>query len=119
MTPTTSQPNVSLDDLLAAWAACGYRYGVALKDDSVGRQLLSANAEAQLRFVLAAVAWLSDPPTLSQGASPWYVIEVLTTLLRRKLPFAEDDVVALLRWAAHDSGSWRVLPHLEPRACLL
>src|SRR6266540_3586536 len=135
MSTTTLQLPDQFADLLDALACAGYRYGFKLKDLPAGQALLSASPQEQrgfvlaaverLRspnilpprrspwdFVLAAVEYLGGPVTYPPCRSPWHVVETLAMLLRRRLPFTHDEVIALLDWATHDTNFWHIDTHL-------
>jgi hypothetical protein len=88
----------------------GYRYNFQLKDDAGGQLLLKASPQAQRRFIRMAVEWLASFGSRSRW--PWAVVEAIATLLRRNLPFEQDDMLVLLHCGAHDAYAWRIEPHL-------
>lgn len=106
----TSQPDDLFQDYLQTLGGLGYRYDFQLKDDVGGQLLLKASPQAQRRFIRMAVAWL-DKSARSPHASPWGVLEAISALLRRTLPLEQDDLIALLRCAAHEHQAWRIESH--------
>jgi hypothetical protein len=106
----SSQQAPHMSDLLREWAGGMHRYGVQLKDIPTGRQLLQADPQDQRRFVMAAVAWAQAGG--NTNSSIWMVLRAVATVLRRSLPFEDDDIVTLLRWAANGIYGWQLEPHL-------
>jgi hypothetical protein len=88
-----------------------YPYNANLKEIPAGRQLLDADPQEQRRFVMAAVTWAQKPR--NDSSSIWMIVHAITTLLRRRLPFEQDDIVGLLHWVSDDAGyGWQIEPHL-------
>lgn len=75
-----------------------------------GRELLSASPEEQRTFVMAALARLQNPQ--AHDGTSWQLVDGVTTLLRRSLPFSHEDVLTLIGWARRGYGGWYVEPHL-------
>ena len=73
-------------------------------------ELRRSSPEEQRAFVMAAIAWLQEPE--NNSSSQWPVIESVSSLLRRRLPFTHDDVLALVRWVQRGRYGWRLEPHL-------
>jgi hypothetical protein len=107
---STSQPDDLFQDYLQTLGGMGYRYDFQLKDDAGGKLLLKASPQAQRRFIRMAVTWL-DKAANSRHASPWGVLEAISALLRRTLPFEQDDLIALLHCGAHERHAWRIESH--------
>jgi hypothetical protein len=107
----TSQPNDLFQDYLQTLVGRAYRYDFQLKDDTCGQLLLKASPQAQCRFIRLAVAWLASAAASLRSASPWGVLEAISALLRRTLPFEQEDLIALLRCGAHQQYAWRIEAH--------
>ncbi|MEZ4869033.1 MAG: DUF4132 domain-containing protein [Caldilineaceae bacterium] len=121
-------------ELLDIIANDGQRtYEFQLKACAVGERILKAHPQEQRRLVLAMSTWLVNggrlpaerasngligmleaifkqgkPPKMSRQRSE-NVRAAMFELLRRKLPFTENDVLALLTWSGkqkywHDAG---------------
>lgn len=86
-------------------------YPFDLKNFSAGTQFLKADAQTQHAVVMAMLAWLENHPlrpypmvdqkTWQQG---WKMRQVFFHMLKRKLPFNEQDVNALLSWSAEQAS---------------
>ncbi|HSK67444.1 MAG TPA: DUF4132 domain-containing protein, partial [Anaerolineales bacterium] len=86
-------------------------YPFDLKNFSAGTQFLKADAQTQHTIVMAMLAWLeghplraypmTDQKTWQQG---WKMRQVFFHMLKRKLPFTEQDVSALLSWSAEQAS---------------
>ncbi len=97
-------------DILGAWAMRVFRPNLQLKNLPAGEELLRASPEEQCAFVMTAVAWLQDPG--NHGRMSWAMIESLTALLRRTLPFSHDDVLTLIGCVRRNPYSWQLEPHI-------
>jgi Domain of unknown function (DUF4132) len=109
---TTPQPDRLLQDYLQKLAGTGYAYGFQLKDDASGQKLLQASPQEQRHFIRMALKWLDRSRSSLQYDTPWGILETIAALLRRNLPFEQDDMIALLHCGAHDTHAWRIEPQL-------
>ncbi|HKY54417.1 MAG TPA: hypothetical protein VJM08_08935, partial [Anaerolineales bacterium] len=90
------------------------QYPFDLKNFTAGVKFLNADPQTQRRMVLAMLAWLEKNPfkTYPQNQHDqkawqvgWQMREAFLQMLKRKLPFQEEDVIAMLNWSAgHSSG---------------
>lgn len=90
------------------------QYPFDLKNFAAGVKFLNADPQTQRTIVLAMLAWLEQYPFKSYPENQhdqkawqvgWQMREALLEMLKRKLPFQEQDVVALLNWSAgHSDG---------------
>jgi hypothetical protein len=99
------------DYLKALWGR-PYRYDFELKNEPAGQRLLAAGPQQQREFVRRAVALLERPLPSPRHTGPWMVTEALATLLRRKLPLDQDDMLALMRCGARHTLAWRLEAHV-------
>ena len=86
-------------------------YPFDLKNFSAGARFLSADVQTQHAIVMAMLAWLENHPlkpypmmdqkTWQQG---WKMRQVFFHMLKRKLPFNEQDVISMLSWSAEQSS---------------
>ena len=98
--PDISEPQAALiSDLQAEQErANNYWYRFDPRDSEAGQSILSSSPEEQRAFALAAAAWTSA----TEGESyytRWSVYQTMAAVLRRRLPFEHDEVVALLDWS--------------------
>jgi hypothetical protein len=112
MTTQTASLSPHLADILVALADATYEYGKQLKDIPAGQELLRASPEEQRAFVMAAMDRLRQAQR-SNETSTWTLIESLSALLRRPLPFTHDEVLALIGWAKGTVYGWRIEPHIS------
>jgi hypothetical protein len=75
-----------------------------------GQELLSATPEEQRTFVMLALARLQHPQ--DYHVASWSLINGVTKLFRRRLPFTHDDLLAMIDWVRTDYCSWYIEPHL-------
>ena len=93
-------------------------YSPKLDDFAAGKIYLKAEPQFQREMVLAMIAWF-DRNVLrpfQQGESRhdwnvewqtyWKMRELLLSMLKRKLPFSEQDVIALLQWSMSRTHSY-------------
>ncbi|HJQ30313.1 MAG TPA: DUF4132 domain-containing protein [Rubrobacter sp.] len=91
-----------IEDLAAEQRKAGNRwYGFDPKDSTAGRRVNAASPEDQRGFVLGAMKWLDHRGRKQQSSyhEGWVVRQTMLTLLRRRLPFEHDDIVAMLDWS--------------------
>ena len=87
---------------MAEQRAAGRRwYAFEPKDSAAGRRLMAAGPEEQRDFVLAAMKRLDHRGRIKSllDYEAWAIRKTMQALLRRRLPFAHDDVVSLLEWS--------------------
>src|SRR5689334_2454139 len=79
-------------------------YSHTLKDFELGRSILKAPPSEQREWVLAMIVWLDNHRSNPNNSAAWrrhYALRApMLDLLRRKLPFEDDDIIALLEWSA-------------------
>jgi hypothetical protein len=89
------------------------QYPFELKNFAAGVKFLDADPQTQRTIVLAMLAWLEQYPFKIYPQNQhdqkawqvgWQMREAFLQMLKRKLPFQEQDVVALLNWSAGHSG---------------
>jgi len=73
-------------------------YNFDPRKSDAAQRVLSSSPEEQREFALAAAAWTSATDGESYY-SRWSVYQTMAAVLRRRLPFEHDDVVALLDWS--------------------
>ncbi|MDQ2691163.1 MAG: DUF4132 domain-containing protein, partial [Chloroflexota bacterium] len=86
-------------------------YPFDLKNFNAGVTFLSSDVQTQHTIVMAMLSWLEDHPlrpypivdqkTWQQG---WKMRQVFFHMLKRRLPFTEQDVTALLSWSAEQAS---------------
>ena len=88
-----------------------YENPFSLKVSPVGQRLLAATPEEQVKFVLAAIDWLTNtsakPAFRSRSVvgdlTPSDVVRAaMLNILRRRLPLTQDDVNTLLTWCLRE-----------------
>ena len=79
----------------------------------VGQRLLAAGPEEQRGFVLAALEWLNHRDRIPGDHLAYKVRRIAGALLRRKLPLAHDDLIALLSWSIRQESNFgRSIPEI-------
>ena len=120
MEPKPSSPIEALVNAIAS-----EQYGeddepFSLKVSPVGQRILASTLEEQARFAVAAAVWLTEylltpKPGFrpkSGFTSPRDIVrESMLTLLRRRLPFTQDDVNTLLQWCLREQFVYAA-PHM-------
>ena len=85
------------------------QYPFDLKNYTAGGKFLNADPQTQRTIVLAMLAWLYQHPLkLSPQTQQeqkvwqagWQIRQAFLQMLKRKLPFQEQDLVAMLNWSA-------------------
>jgi hypothetical protein len=89
-------------------------YPFDLKNFTVGVKFQNADTQTQRTIVLAMLVWLEQHPSRAYPQNHheqkawqvgWQMREAFLHMLKRKLPFQEQDVIAMLDWSAgHSSG---------------
>ena len=88
-------------------------YPFDLKNFTAGVKFLNADPQTQRIIVLAMLAWLEGHPvnTFPQNQAEqkswqirWQMSEAFLLMLKRKIPFQEQDVIAMLNWSTGQSG---------------
>lgn len=88
-------------------------YDYKLDKSDVGRKLLAMPAAAQRDFVIAAIAWMNDHQKRAHDPPSWPVYSATMALMRRRLPFTLDDLLALVDYSARQASNyWRGLPQV-------
>lgn len=84
-------------------------YPFDLKNFTAGVKFQKADLQAQRTIVMAMLAWLDEHPLKSYPQDQqdqkawqvgWQMREALLEMLKRKLPFNEQEVIAMLNWSA-------------------
>jgi len=84
-------------------------YPFDLKNFTAGVKFLNADPSIQRTIVLAMLAWLEQHPFKSYPQNQheqkawqvgWQIREAFLQMLKRKMPFQEQDVIAMLNWSA-------------------
>ena len=88
-------------------------YPFDLKKFTAGLKFLNADPEMQRTIVMAMLAWLEKHPLQSYPQNQqdqkawqvgWQMREAFLQMLKRKLPFNEQDLVMILNWSAAQSS---------------
>ena len=88
-------------------------YPFDLNKFPAGVTFQNSDPPAQRAIVMAILAWLDKHPLNSYPQNPqeqkawqvgWQMREAFLATLKRKLPFTEQDVIAMLNWSAGQSG---------------
>lgn len=101
-------------------------YPFDLKNFTAGVKFLGAEPQTQRTIVMAMLAWLEQHPLNSYPQHQheqkawqvgWQMREAFLQMLKRKLPFHEQDVIAMLNWSAGQSSGplyayLRGVPHM-------
>jgi hypothetical protein len=85
------------------------QYPFDLKNYTAGGKFLNADPQTQRTIVLAMLAWLYQHPLKLSPQNQqeqkvwqagWQMRQAFLQMLKRKLPFQEQDLVAMLNWSA-------------------
>src|SRR5688572_2641893 len=101
-------------------------YPFDLKNFTAGVKFQNAEPQAQRTIVLAMLSWLEKHPLRAYPQYQheqkawqmgWQMREAFLQMLKRKLPFQEQDVIAMLNWSAGQSSGplyayLRGVPHM-------
>ena len=101
-------------------------YPFDLKNFTAGVKFQNAEPQAQRTIVLEMLSWLEKHPLRAYPQYQheqkawqvgWQMREAFLQMLKRKLPFHEQDVIAMLNWSASQSSGplyayLRGVPHL-------
>lgn len=86
-------------------------YPFELKNFTAGIKFQNAEPQAQRTIVMAMLAWLVQHPLrpyphLDQKSWQvgWKMRQAFFQMLKRKVPFNEQDVISMLNWSAGESG---------------
>jgi hypothetical protein len=89
-------------------------YPFDLKNFTAGVKFLNADPQIQRGIVLAMLAWLEQHPFKGYPQNQqdqkawqvgWQMREAFLQMLKRKIPFQEQDVIAMVNWSAgHSDG---------------
>src|SRR5437867_3171940 len=88
-------------------------YSHKLEDFTAGIKYQNAELELQREVVFTMLSWLEKNPLRAlnhtdnrqawdlQWKKQWKMRELLLAMLKRKLPFSEKDVIAILEWSVN------------------
>src|SRR5687768_6609994 len=122
---TPVKPDV--DVLVEEFASQNVRlYPFDLKNFTAGVKFQNADPPTQRTIIMAMLAWLEKHPLRSYPQHQheqkawqvgWQMREAFLQMLKRKLPFHEQDVIAMLNWSAGQSSGplyayLRGVPHI-------
>ena len=88
-------------------------YPFDLKNFTAGIKFQNAEPQTQREIAMAMLAWLTRHPLKAYPQNQeeqkawqvgWQMREAFQTMLKRKIPFTEQDVIAMLNWSAGQSG---------------
>ena len=88
-------------------------YPFALRNFTVGVKFQKADPPTQRAIALAMLTWLDQHSLKSYPQKPeeqkawqvgWQMREAFLEMLKRKIPFQEQEVIAMLNWSAGQSG---------------
>lgn len=88
-------------------------YPFDLKNFTAGVKFKNADPQAQREIVLAMLAWLHQHPLTEYPRTQeeqkawqvgWQMREALLQMLKRRLPFTEQDVITMLNWSASQAS---------------
>jgi len=81
-----------------------------------GERINKADDETKRQVVLALIEWIEDNRSQSQHRQNWRrfwkMQNTLFTLLKRRLPFTEGDVLYILDWSRKNSNYWYGIPQI-------
>ena len=87
-------------------------YPFELQNFTLGVRFQNADAQTQRVIVMAMLAWLDQHSLTSYGREAqdawqkvWKVREAFLHMLQFKIPFQENDVIAMLSWSASQSST--------------
>ena len=91
----------------------GRLYPFDLKSFPAGVKFLKAEPEVQREIAMRMSLWLTESPTVPYNQNVWKMREAFFHMLKRKLPFTEPDVLALLNWSTNQEHNYyRGVPHM-------
>lgn len=125
---TSTSPNLEADALVEEFARQEpWNYSHKLENFTAGVKYKNAEPQFQRDVVLAMLAWLERNPIRPpdpngnrqawnfQWQKRWKMRELFLAMLKRKLPFSEQNVIALLEWSASGSENhsyYRGIPQM-------
>ena len=125
---TNTPANLEADALVEEFARQEPRnYSRKLEDFTAGVKYKNAEPQFQRDVVFAMLSWLERNPIRPldpngnrqdwnlQWQRRWKMRELFLAMLKRKLPFSEQDVIALLEWSASGSENhsyYRGIPQM-------
>ncbi|HSL45808.1 MAG TPA: hypothetical protein VK897_20410 [Anaerolineales bacterium] len=87
-------------------------YPFALQNFTLGIRFQNADSQTQRVIVMAMLAWLDQHSLKSDGCQDqntwqmvWKMREAFLHMLQVKIPFQEQDVIAMLNWSASQSSA--------------
>lgn len=90
-----------VEELARADPDSNYYWNFRLKNYPTGKKILALKAPELRLFVLAALFWLDPAQRSLRGGLPTtWVREGMLDVLRKRLPFEEGDLLALLAWCS-------------------
>src|SRR5687768_4993534 len=107
--------NIDAEALVQELARQNVRsYPFDLKNFTAGVKFLNVYQQIQHGIVLAMLAWLEQHPFKGYPQNQqdqkawqvgWQMREAFLQMLKRKIPFQEQDVIAMVNWSAgHSNG---------------
>src|SRR5689334_1404612 len=125
---TDTSANVEADALVEEFARQESRnYSHKLENFTAGVKYKNAEPQFQRDVIFAMLSWLErnpiQPPDPTgnrqawnlQWQKRWKIRELFLAMLKRKLPFSEQDVIVLLEWSASGSENhsyYRGIPQM-------
>jgi hypothetical protein len=84
----------------------GRIYPFDLKNFTAGVKFLSAEPQLQRDVAMTMSMWLRETPTVPYDQNVWKMREIFFHMLKRKLPFTEQDIIALLSWSTNQTHTY-------------
>src|SRR5688500_5541943 len=88
-------------------------YPFDLKNFTAGVKFQKADSQTQRAIAMAMLTWLNQHPLKAYPQNQqdqkawqvgWQMREAFLEMLKRKLPFHEQEVIAMLNWSAGQAG---------------
>ena len=111
---TRTSGNIDAEALVDDFARqTGRLYPFDLKSFPAGVKFLSAEPQVQREIAMTMALWLTENPTVPYNQNVWKMREAFFHILKRKLPFTEQDVVTLLNWSTKQEHTfYRGVPQM-------
>ena len=91
----------------------GRLYPFDLKSFPAGVKFLKSEPLVQREIAMRMSLWLTQSVTVPYNQNIWKMREAFFHMLKRKLPFTEQDVIALLSWSMdQEHNYYRGVPHM-------
>ncbi|HJR79639.1 MAG TPA: hypothetical protein VJ821_06175, partial [Anaerolineales bacterium] len=109
-TTTSSEPEALVEELARQQVRS---YPFDLKNFTAGVKFQNADPQTQRNIVMAMLAWLAKHPLKLYPQNPsdqkawqvgWQMREAFLQMLKRKIPFNEQELIAMLNWSADQSS---------------